>query len=64
MHLVLGIGEFITHGIETVSKLESVVKHVHKYEQNIDFILQSMVTANLMKFPPQDKSNDLPGRSI
>lgn len=62
MCLVLGISEFIGQGIQTVSKFESVVKHIQKYEQDIDAILQSIVAAKLLKLPNKpDKSDDLPG---
>lgn len=62
MCLVLGIGEYIGRGIQTVSKFESVVKHIEKYEQEIESILKSIVTAQLLKFPVKpDKSDELPG---
>lgn len=60
--LLLGISEFIGQGTQTVSKFESVVKHIQKYEQDIDAILQSIVTAKLLKLP--NKSDDLPGTSM
>lgn len=60
--LILGISEFIAQSIQTVSKFESVVKHIQKYEQDIDSILHSFVTAKLLKFPDKpDKLDDLPG---
>lgn len=63
--LLLGISEFIGQGIQTVSKFESVVKHIQKYEQDIDAILQSIVTAKLLKLPNKpDKPDDLPGTSM
>lgn len=63
--LLLGISEFIGQGTQTVSKFESVVKHIQKYEQDIDAILQSVVTAKLLKLPNKpDKSDDLPGTSM
>lgn len=62
MCLVLGIGEFISHGFQTVSKFESVVKHIQKYEQEIETILQTIITAKILIFPVKpDKSDDLPG---
>lgn len=65
MCLVSGISEFISQGIQTVSKFESVVKHIKKYEQDIDAILQSIVTAKMLKLPQKtDKSDDLPGTSM
>lgn len=60
--LLLGISEFIGQGIQNVSKFESVVKHIQKYEQDIDAILQSIVAAKLLKLP--DKADDLPGTSM
>ena len=63
MCLVLGIGDFIDRGIKAVSKFESVVSQIQKNEREIDSKLQSMVTANFMKFPVADKSKDLPGRN-
>lgn len=64
MCLDLGIGEFIGRGIQTVSKFESVVKHIQKYEQEIESILKSIVTAKLLKFPLKpDKSDELPGKT-
>ncbi|XP_044053526.1 dynein axonemal heavy chain 10 isoform X1 [Siniperca chuatsi] len=57
----LGIAEFINRGIQAVSKFESVVNQIQKNERDIDSKLQSMVMANLLKFPVPDKSNDLPG---
>lgn len=45
-----------------MSKFESVVKHMKKYEQQIESILKSIATANLLKFPvKKDKSDELPG---
>lgn len=65
MGLVLGIGEFLGQGIQTVSKFESVVKHIQKYEQEIETILQSIATAKLLKFPVRpDHSDDLPGTTV
>lgn len=63
MRLVLGISDFINRGIHTVSKFETVVSQIQKNEQDIDSKLQSMVMANLLKFPVPDKSNDLPGKT-
>lgn len=61
MCLVLGIADFINRGIKAVSKLELVVNQIQKNERDIESKLQSMVMANLLKFPVPDKSNDLPG---
>lgn len=61
--LVLGISDFINRSIQAVSKFESVVSQIQKNERDIDSKLQSMVMANLLKFPVPDKSNDLPGRT-
>lgn len=64
MSFVLGISEFIGQSIQTVSKFESVVKHIQKYEQDIDSILQSIVAAKLLKLPEKpDRADDLPGTS-
>ncbi|XP_031164939.2 dynein heavy chain 10, axonemal [Sander lucioperca] len=57
----LGIADFINRGIKAVSKLELVVNQIQKNERDIESKLQSMVMANLLKFPVPDKSNDLPG---
>lgn len=65
MCLVLGISDFIGQGLQTVSKFESVVKHIQKYERDIDSILQSIATAKLIKLPQQpDRADDLPGTSM
>lgn len=65
MCLVLGIGEFIGQGFQTVSKFESVVKHIQKYEKEIETILQTIITAKLLIFPVKpDKSDDLPGTAL
>lgn len=61
--LGLGITNFISRGIQAVSKFESVVNQIQKNERDIESKLQSMVMANLLKFPVSDKSNDLPGRT-
>lgn len=60
--LVVGIPDFINRGIQVVSKFETVVNQIQKNERDIDSRLQSIVMANLLKFPVPDKSNDLPGR--
>ncbi|XP_058491324.1 dynein axonemal heavy chain 10 [Solea solea] len=57
----LGIPSFIKQGFQVVSKFESVVNQIQKNETEMDSKLQSMVMANLMKFPVPDKSHDLPG---
>lgn len=62
-YLILGIPDFINRGMQAVSKFESVVSQIQKNERDIDSKLQSMVMANLLKFPVTDKSNDLPGRT-
>lgn len=62
MCLVLGISDFIGQSLQTVSKFESVVKHIQKYERDIDSILHSIATAKLLKLPQQpDRADDLPG---
>lgn len=62
MCLVLGISDFIGQNLQTVSKFESVVKHIQKYERDIDSILHSIATAKLLKLPQQpDRTDDLPG---
>ncbi len=61
MCLVLGISDFINRSIQAVSKFESIVNQIQKNERDIDSKLQSMATANLLKFPVPDKTNDLPG---
>lgn len=62
MFLVSGVSDFIDRSLNTLSKFESVVNQIQKNEQDIDSKLQSMATANLLKFPVPDDSNDLPGR--
>ena len=62
MFLVSGVSDFIDRSLNTLSKFESVVNQIQKNEQDIDSKLQSMATANLLKFPIPDESNDLPGR--
>nr|XP_046243361.1 dynein axonemal heavy chain 10 [Scatophagus argus] len=57
----LGIPDFISRGIQTVSKFESVVNQIQKKEKDIDSKLQSVVMANLLKIPVPDNSNVLPG---
>ncbi|XP_042277329.1 dynein axonemal heavy chain 10 isoform X2 [Thunnus maccoyii] len=57
----LGITDFINRGMQAVSKFESVVSQIVKNERDIDFKLQSMMMANLLKCPAPDKSKDLPG---
>lgn len=44
-----------------MSKFESVVNQILKNEKDIESKLQSLETANLIKFPAQNKSNELPG---
>lgn len=61
--LVLGISNFISQGINTVSKFETVVSQIQKNEQDMDSKLQSIEMANLLKFPVPEKSNDLPGKT-
>lgn len=62
---VLGTGEFIGRGIQTISKFESVVKHIQKYEQEIESILKSIATAKLLKFPVKPNTSDeLPGTTM
>lgn len=60
--LFLGIPDFIKQGIQAVSKFESLVKLIQKNEKDIDSMLQSIATVNLLKFPVPDATNDLPGR--
>uniref|UniRef100_A0A3Q1G9E8 Dynein axonemal heavy chain 10 n=1 Tax=Acanthochromis polyacanthus TaxID=80966 RepID=A0A3Q1G9E8_9TELE len=54
------IPEFIKRGIQAVSKFESLVSQIHNNEKKIDSNLQSLMMANLLKFPVPDKSSDLP----
>lgn len=62
-YLFLGIRDFITKGFQVVAKFQTVVNHIQKNEKDIESRLQSIVTANLLRFPLPDKSNDLPGRN-
>ncbi|XP_041853005.1 dynein heavy chain 10, axonemal [Melanotaenia boesemani] len=57
----LGIPDFISQSFQVVSKFESVVSHTHINEKELDSKLQSILMANLLKFPVPDKSSDLPG---
>ncbi|KAM4590913.1 dynein axonemal heavy chain 10 isoform 1-T1 [Odontesthes bonariensis] len=57
----LGISDFISRGIQAVSKFESVVNQIHNNESDIESKLQSMMMANLIKFQVADKSSGLPG---
>ncbi|KAL7391500.1 hypothetical protein ABVT39_010104 [Epinephelus coioides] len=57
----LGIADFINRGMQAVAKFELVVSQIQKNERDIESKLQSMVMANLLKFPVPEKSNDLPG---
>ncbi|XP_028270606.1 dynein heavy chain 10, axonemal isoform X2 [Parambassis ranga] len=56
----LGIFDFISQAIQAVSKFESVVSQIHNNEKEIDAKLQSIASANLIKFSVPDKSSDLP----
>lgn len=56
----LGIPDFINQSLQTVTKFEFVVNQIHEHEKAIDSKLQSMMMANLLKFPSPDASNDLP----
>uniref|UniRef100_A0A8D3BG74 AAA+ ATPase domain-containing protein n=1 Tax=Scophthalmus maximus TaxID=52904 RepID=A0A8D3BG74_SCOMX len=57
----LGIPEFIKECAQAVSKFQSVVNQIQMNERDINSKLQSMVMANLLKFPVPDKqSNILP----
>lgn len=62
--LCLGVCDFISRAIHTVSRFESIVVQIQKNEQDIESKLQSLVTANLLKFPVPDKSTDLPGETL
>ncbi|XP_028292993.1 dynein heavy chain 10, axonemal [Gouania willdenowi] len=58
----LEIEEFVNQSSQAVSKFEALVNSIQTIEKDIESRLQSMVTANLFKFPPVDKSNnELPG---
>ncbi|XP_069565682.1 dynein axonemal heavy chain 10 [Brachyistius frenatus] len=58
----LGIPDFLSRSTQAVSKFESTVNQIHNNERDIESRLQSIVTANLLKFPLPDKSmNELPG---
>ncbi|CAJ1068269.1 LOW QUALITY PROTEIN: dynein heavy chain 10%2C axonemal [Xyrichtys novacula] len=56
-----GISDFVDRGLQAVSKLESLVKQIQKNERDIESKLQSIATANLLKYPVPEKSKDLPG---
>ncbi|KAL6114194.1 dnah10 [Pungitius sinensis] len=56
----LGISDFISHGIQAVSKFKLVVSQVQKNERDIESKLQSIAMANLLKYQVPDKSKDLP----
>uniref|UniRef100_A0A3B4BIB4 Dynein heavy chain tail domain-containing protein n=1 Tax=Periophthalmus magnuspinnatus TaxID=409849 RepID=A0A3B4BIB4_9GOBI len=57
----LGIPEFISRGMQAVSKFESVVSQILKNEKDIEAKLQSLETANIIKFTMHSKSQELPG---
>uniref|UniRef100_A0A673CHG9 Dynein axonemal heavy chain 10 n=1 Tax=Sphaeramia orbicularis TaxID=375764 RepID=A0A673CHG9_9TELE len=57
----LGIADFNNRGLQAVSKFEAVVNQILKNEKDIDSKLQTIVTANLLKFSVPDKVNDPPG---
>ncbi|XP_070411880.1 dynein axonemal heavy chain 10 [Nothobranchius furzeri] len=56
----LGIPEFISRGVQAVSKFKSIVNQIHNNERAIDSKLQSITLSNLLKLPVSDKSRDLP----
>lgn len=64
MCYVLGIPGFISKGIQSVTEFESMVNLIHNIESFIETKLQSMLMANLMKFPVPDGVNELPGKSL
>ncbi|KAK7889071.1 hypothetical protein WMY93_024631 [Mugilogobius chulae] len=57
----LGISDFISRGVQAVSKFESVVSQILKNEKDIEAKLQSIETANLIKFTVHSKAEELPG---
>lgn len=61
--LTLGIADFISRGQKAVSNFETVLNQILKNERDIESKLQSIQTANLLKCPVPDKSNELPGRT-
>ncbi|XP_024136867.1 dynein heavy chain 10, axonemal isoform X4 [Oryzias melastigma] len=56
-----GIADFISRGLKAVANFEAVLNQILKNERDIESKLQSIQTANLLKFPVTDKSNELPG---
>uniref|UniRef100_A0A8C7WSR8 Dynein heavy chain tail domain-containing protein n=1 Tax=Oryzias sinensis TaxID=183150 RepID=A0A8C7WSR8_9TELE len=56
-----GIADFISRGQKAVSNFETVLNQILKNERDIESKLLSIQTANLMKCPVPDKSNELPG---
>ncbi|XP_078791125.1 dynein axonemal heavy chain 10 isoform X3 [Oryzias latipes] len=56
-----GIADFISRGQKAVSNFETVLNQILKNERDIESKLQSIQTANLLKCPVPDKSNELPG---
>ncbi|KAM6931388.1 dynein axonemal heavy chain 10 [Xenentodon cancila] len=56
-----GIMDFINRAAHAVSEFESMVNQIHNIETVCDSKFQSMVMANLLKFPIPDKTNKLPG---
>ncbi|XP_055020703.1 dynein axonemal heavy chain 10 [Boleophthalmus pectinirostris] len=57
----LGIPDFISRGVQAVSKFESVVSQILKNEKDIEAKLQSLETANLIRFTVHSRSQELPG---
>uniref|UniRef100_A0A3Q2PNV9 Dynein axonemal heavy chain 10 n=1 Tax=Fundulus heteroclitus TaxID=8078 RepID=A0A3Q2PNV9_FUNHE len=57
----LGIPDFISRGLQTVSKFDSLVRQITNNEKEIESKLHMITMGNLLKFPVPDTSSDLPG---
>uniref|UniRef100_H2LCS2 Dynein axonemal heavy chain 10 n=1 Tax=Oryzias latipes TaxID=8090 RepID=H2LCS2_ORYLA len=60
----INIADFISRGQKAVSNFETVLNQILKNERDIESKLQSIQTANLLKCPVPDKSNELPIREF
>ncbi|NWW35004.1 DYH10 protein, partial [Panurus biarmicus] len=57
----VGIGEFIVQCTQTIGKLELLVHQIHNISEDINSKLQSIESANLLKFPRSKNGDKHPG---
>ncbi|KAK5620023.1 Dynein heavy chain 10, axonemal [Crenichthys baileyi] len=57
----LGIPDFISRGLQTISKFESLVRQIFNNERDMESKLHLIMMANLIKCPVPDASSDVPG---